>query len=640
MADCVLDFHGLKAFVLLKLWTIRIGGGFQIQRRSATEAPAATNLTLDNNSFVLAAQRTHRKDPLDGFSRYPGGWNISELHYWASVGYTAAPLFSIALAWFVGFGLVLLLICCWFVCCRRRSYSYSRTAYALSLILLVFFTCAAIIGCVVLYKGQGKFHSSTYSTMDYVVGQANLTVEHLRNFSDSLSDAKKITVAQVLLPSNVRGDIDAIEARVNSSATQLANRTLDNSRKIRRVLDRVYGHLNVVFKFDMLNFSFEGATISSTHALQEIGFDHNCCSDASLGICRIQLVSYFARGSIVFLLACLLISSYFTVQCSLYLDCSTLSPLLISCNFVGLLQFSGGWVDPSDWHIHSVWCLPYTTQVSSLQYLFDTYASNLKESMKSCLCKVHVLSIELSDLFQFFTSVVADTCVAMNEWVEHPHAHTALDDILPCVDVATANESLYRSREVTFQLVDVVNQVIANVSNRNFPPQATPLYYNQSGPLMPLLCNPNMPDLSARSCFPGEVDFNNATQVWKGYICQTTIVSGSEVCTSVGRITPSIYRQMAAAVNVSGGLYYNVPFLTQLEDCTFVRETFTAINRNNCPDLESNSKLVYIGLVMVSGAVMLSLIFWVIYARERRHRKHNKQLAVRSGLPQPLEKGP
>lgn len=44
---------------------------------------------------------------------------------------------------------------------------------------------------------------------------------------------------------------------------------------------------------------------------------------------------------------------------------------------VDLLQFSRRRVDPSDWHIHSVWCLPYITQVSSLQYLFDTYASKL-----------------------------------------------------------------------------------------------------------------------------------------------------------------------------------------------------------------------------------------------------------------------
>lgn len=130
-------------------------------------------------------------------------------------------------------------------------------------------------------------------------------------------------------------------------------------------------------------------------------------------------------------------------------------------------------------------------------------------------------------------------------------------------------------------------------------------------------------------------------QVWKGYVCQTAVISGSEVCTTVGRVTPSIYNQMAAAVNVSRGLYYYVPFLTQLEDCTFVRETFAAVHENNCPDLESNSKLVYIGLVMVAAAVMLSLVFWVIYARERRHRKYNKeQFLVQSGGPNLQEKMP
>lgn len=122
-------------------------------------------------------------------------------------------------------------------------------------------------------------------------------------------------------------------------------------------------------------------------------------------------------------------------------------------------------------------------------------------------------------------------------------------------------------------------------------------------------------------------------QVWKGYVCQSAVVSGSEICTTVGRVTPSIYNQMTAAVTVSRGLYYYVPFLTQLEDCSFVRETFTAIHENNCPGLEQNSKRVYIGLVMVSGAVMLSLIFWVIYARERRHRTYNKQFLVETGRP-------
>lgn len=101
----------------------------------------------------------------------------------------------------------------------------------------------------------------------------------------------------------------------------------------------------------------------------------------------------------------------------------------------------------------------------------------------------------------------------MDQWVQNPTAHTALDDILPCMDNATAQETLLRSKEVTSQLVGVVNQVITNVSNINFAPNFTPLFYNQSGPLMPTLCNPFNPDLTDRVCRSGEVDLNNATEV-------------------------------------------------------------------------------------------------------------------------------
>ncbi|RRT84833.1 hypothetical protein GW17_00039090 [Ensete ventricosum] len=145
--------------------------GYVLPRRYAAEVPPTGNLTVDNSSFILAADRTHRKDPLNGYKRYTGGWNISEQHYWAVSSF---------------------------------------------------------------------FHSSTSKTVDYVVGQANFTVDNLRNFSDSLAEAKKITVDQVFLPANVQSEIDSLKTKVNSSATELRNRTLDNSRKISRVLDRVY----------------------------------------------------------------------------------------------------------------------------------------------------------------------------------------------------------------------------------------------------------------------------------------------------------------------------------------------------------------------------------------------------------------
>ncbi|THF94213.1 hypothetical protein TEA_029983 [Camellia sinensis var. sinensis] len=219
--------------------------------------------------------------------------------------------------------------------------------------------------------------------------------------------------------------------------------------------------------------------------------------------------------------------------------------------------------------------------------------------------------------------IVGDTCTAMDEWAQNPTAHTALDDILPCVDSTTAQQTLSQSKEVNFQLVGIVNGIITNVSNINAPSPgaAHPLYYNQSGPLVPVLCNPFNSDKSARICAAGEVDFNNATQVWKNYVCQ---VSASNICNTTGRLTPQMYEQMESVVNVNYGLYHYSPFLIGLLDCSFVRDTFSSISVHQCPDLSRYSKWIYIGFAIVSAAVMLSLIFWVVYARERQHRKYTK----------------
>ncbi|XP_042465748.1 uncharacterized protein LOC122048220 [Zingiber officinale] len=493
-------------------------------RRLVAEAPVTKNGTVENSTFILAAEKTYRKDPLNGYKHYTGGWNISDQHYWASVGFTAAPLFAISIAWFLGFGLVLFFICCCLCFCRRRNHSYSRVAYALSLILLILFTCAAIIGSGVLYKGQGMFHNSTSKTLEYVVGQANLTADNLHKFSSSLAAAKKVGVDQVFLPADVQMKIDTIQRKLNSSANELSSKTMENSKKIQIVLDTVRLDL-IIIAAVMLGLAF-------------LGF----------------LFSIFGLQFLVSMLV-----------------------------LVGWILVAGTFI----------------------------------------LCGVFLL----------LHNVVGDACVAMDQWVDHPHSHTALDDILPCVDATTANESMYRSKEVTFQIVNVVNQVISNVSNGNFPPVLAPLYYNQSGPLVPALCNPFNADMSTRACAKGEVNFLNSSTVWKSYICEITSVNGNDVCTTVGRLTPSIYNQMTAATNVSKGLYLYGPFLLQLADCTFVRDTFSSLSENNCPGLELYSAWTYIGLVMVSTAVMLSLIFWVIYARERRHRIYSKQFIAQSGPP-------
>ncbi|KAF8407187.1 hypothetical protein HHK36_006313 [Tetracentron sinense] len=487
---------------------------------------------VENSSLILAAKRTYRRDPFDGFKHYTGGWNISEKHYLSfsfspphptpviiyvlmqSVAFTAAPLFIIGVIWFVGFGLYLLSICLYHCCCQRRRLlsGYPRTAYALSLVFLTLFTIAAINGCIVLYIGQGKFHSSTTNTLGYVVKEAFNTVGNLRNVSDYLAAAKRVEVDQVFLPSDVQTSIDQIQTKINASASTLADRTEKNSQHIQNILDTVRLFL-IIIAAVMLILTFLGFLFSvlGMHILVDI----------------------------------LVVTGW----------------ILVAGTFV--------------------------------------------------LCGVFLF-------LHKFSCVVADTCVAMDQWVQHPTAYTALDDILPCVDNATAQETLLRTKDVTFQLVSVVNHIITTVSNINFPSNVPLLYYNQSGPLMPALCNPFHPNTTDRECAAGEVDLNNATQVWRNYVCQ---VSAAGMCTTVGRVTPALYNQMNAAVNVSYALYHYGPFLVGLEDCTFVRQTFGDISRDQCPGLRRYSKWIYIGLVMVSPAVMLSLIFWVLYARERQQQR-------------------
>ncbi|XP_076886350.1 uncharacterized protein LOC143536188 [Bidens hawaiensis] len=232
----------------------------------------------------------------------------------------------------------------------------------------------------------------------------------------------------------------------------------------------------------------------------------------------------------------------------------------------------------------------------------------------------------LCGMFLALHNIVGDTCVAMNEWVENPTAHTALDDILPCVDNATAQETMSQSKDVEYKLVEMVNFIINNISNINPRPSfPRSLNYNQSGPLVPTLCNPLTANKTDRACQPGELQFNNATKVWRNYICQ---VSKNDTCTTTGRLTPKMYQQMSVAVNVSNGLAEYNPFLTGLLDCSFVRETFTKIQKDHCPDLNRFSEWVYIGLAMVSAAVMLSLVLWVLYAREKRHRRLYTKLVL------------
>lgn len=121
------------------------------------------------------------------------------------------------------------------------------------------------------------------------------------------------------------------------------------------------------------------------------------------------------------------------------------------------------------------------------------------------------LFTELVDFL--YHSAISDTCMAMGEWVENPRAETALSNILPCVDQRTTNQTLFKSKQVINDIVNIVNQYIDSAANANPPPQAVPYYFNQSGPAIPHLCYPYDSQLQDRQCTAEEVTMANASLV-------------------------------------------------------------------------------------------------------------------------------
>jgi hypothetical protein len=119
-----------------------------------------------------------------------------------------------------------------------------------------------------------------------------------------------------------------------------------------------------------------------------------------------------------------------------------------------------------------------------------------------------------------------------------------------------------------------------------------------------------------------------ATQAWRAYVCQATVntTTGSELCATAGRVTPSMYEQLAGAANLSYGLQRYGPVLADLADCTFVRDAFRSVGADHCPGLRRYSGQVFWGMLGAAAAVTLAVLLWVAHSRERRRRRQAKEL--------------
>ncbi|KAH9623143.1 hypothetical protein KSS87_010997 [Heliosperma pusillum] len=174
--------------------------------------------------LILAGNRTRRPDILRKFKIYDGGWNISNRHYWASVGFTGAASFIISVLW---------------------------------------------AGCVLLSIGQHELHSEILHTLKYVVNQSDFTAQMLRNVTEYLSLAESVDVPQFKLPPTAMEDIDKLRIRLSSGADTLTEKTTENSSKVRKVFNPVISALIAVALL-MLLLIFVGLVLANSSLLSII----------------------------------------------------------------------------------------------------------------------------------------------------------------------------------------------------------------------------------------------------------------------------------------------------------------------------------------------------------------------------------
>ncbi|KAE8705091.1 Detected protein of unknown function [Hibiscus syriacus] len=236
---------------------------------------------------------------------------------------------------------------------------------------------------------------------------------------------------------------------------------------------------------------------------------------------------------------------------------------------------------------------------------------------------IMTLALILCGAFLAFHNLMADTCTAVDEWVQNPMAGSAIKELLPCVDREFGKNIKDASKSVSNGINDLLNLDISVVANNNdIPPQVVGLYYNQSGPSLPTVCDPYKAENDKQACDEGQVAVGNATQEWSKFVCH---VSSSGICSTQGRLTPDLYKQMSSAANISYVLSCYVPFLASLVDCSTIWEILNYMHQHYCPGLRKHSQQVYIGLLVATISVMFCLISWVFYGKERQDRKHTKR---------------
>ncbi|KAJ0977129.1 hypothetical protein J5N97_012603 [Dioscorea zingiberensis] len=215
----------------------------------------------DSESGSRLFAQTERIDPLDGFKKYKGGYNITNKHYWSSAIFTGKYGYIIGALWLI-FGIVyaviLLIKAICFTDKRRNRIRLPRTnRYSFWRILSVFvFTVLAIVAAGVVLGGSSKFHSTAKTVKNIVVRTAEEASGTIYNVTNAVKAMQDDTELYGNLDGSTR--LNVTSRRLNDEADNIQRKAIKNMRlvnkglKILKVVTIVTVTLNMVVVLALL----------------------------------------------------------------------------------------------------------------------------------------------------------------------------------------------------------------------------------------------------------------------------------------------------------------------------------------------------------------------------------------------------
>ncbi|XP_057777277.1 uncharacterized protein LOC130995846 [Salvia miltiorrhiza] len=188
---------------------------------------------------------TVRVDPLDGFKKYRGGYDITDKNYWSSTAFTGIYGYSIAAVWLlcgVLYGGFLLVRSC---CLKgRRNLKKKRqlchkNCYVLPLLLAVVFTLLAILGIGLALGGNAKFHARAKTVIDIIIDTADEASDTIYNTTGAMREMS-ITLEAVDADPEATRFLSETSQRLDAQANDIARQASKNRRLIDKVLKIVY----------------------------------------------------------------------------------------------------------------------------------------------------------------------------------------------------------------------------------------------------------------------------------------------------------------------------------------------------------------------------------------------------------------